>query len=265
MRGGVRPAPRLEILARLLAGTILAATLAGCKTTGSDDPASTGSISSGSLLISSDLSRDEALVAVQRWGAAYSRDGRDKVAALNYAAALKAAGQTEQAVAVMRKAAIFHPTDREVLAAFGKALAANGQFQEALATVRRAQRADNPDWQLLATEGGILDSVKQHDQARTLYRQALVLAPGEPQILNNLGMSYVLTGELGLAEETLRQAAAAPNATLKVRENLALVLRLQGRGSEAAAIAGPGAAAAAAPQASAAAEENTWAELAESG
>ena len=255
MKGEVRPA-RLEFLARLFAGSILAVTLAGCKMMGSDGPETTGSISSGSLLISSDLSHDQALAAVQQWGAAYSRDGKDKIAALNYAAALKAAGQTEQAVAVMRKAAIYHPDDREVLAAFGKALAANGQFQEALGTVRRAQLADNPDWQLLATEGGILNSVKQHDAARTLYRQALVMAPGEPQILNNLGMSYVLTGELDLAEETLRQAAAAPNATLKVRENLALVLRLQGEGT--------GSASAAAPQAGVAGDENIWAELTES-
>ena len=103
---------------------------------------------------------------MQTWGAAYARNEKDKVAALNYAAALRAAGQTGQAVAVMRKAAIYHPEDREVLAAFGKALAADGQFQEALATVRRAQRADNPDWQLLATEGGILDSLGKHDEAR---------------------------------------------------------------------------------------------------
>ena len=255
---------RLKFLSRCLAGSLVAATLAGCKSLGSGDPETTGSIPSGSLLISSDLSPDQALAAVQRWGDAYGRDPKDKVAALNFAAALKAAGQTDQAVAVMRKAAIYHPEDREVLAAFGKALAANGQFREALLTVRRAQRSDNPDWQLLATEGGILDSVKRHDEARALYRQALVLAPGEPQVLNNLGMSYVLTGELDLAEETLRQAAAASNATLKVRENLALVLRLQGKGAEAASIAPDGASAA--PQASATpAPENVWAELAENG
>ena len=136
-------------------------------------------------------------------------------------------GENGQAVAVMRKSAIYHPEDREVLAAYGKALAANGKFQEALETVRRAQRADNPDWQLLSTEGGILDSVGQHEEARTRYRQALVLAPGEPQILNNFGLSYVLTNELEKAEEVLRQAAASPRATLKMRQNLALVLRLR--------------------------------------
>jgi Flp pilus assembly protein TadD len=169
----------------------------------------------------------------------------------------------------MRKAAIYHPNDREVLGAFGKALAADGNFREALATVRRAQRADNPDWQLLATEGGILDSLAEHAKARDLYRQALVLAPGEPQILNNLGMSYLLTDELEQAEKALREAVASPKATLKMRQNLALVLKLRGKAEEAEAIAGPSEASE--PEAEAAAMEvpeeqaDTWEELAQSG
>ena len=250
------PVPR-GLLQRILAGSAIALLLAGCQTA-SEGPAHTGSISSGGVITSSDLSPEEARGAVQKWSSAYGRDERDKGAALNYAAALRAAGQTGQAVAVMRKAAIYNPEDREVLAAFGKALAADGRFKEALATVRRAQRADNPDWQLLATEGGILDSIGKHDDARKLYQQALVLAPGEPQILNNLGLSYVLTNELDKAEEVLREAAASPKATLKIRQNLALVLSLQGRPAETsqAGDALPGAASS---------EDDTWEELAQSG
>ena len=96
----------------------------------------------------------------------------------------------------MRKAAIYHPEDREVLAAFGKALAADGQFQEALATVRRAQRSDNPGLAAARDRRRHPRFARQHEEARARYRQALVLAPGEPQVLNNLGMSYVLTNEL---------------------------------------------------------------------
>jgi Flp pilus assembly protein TadD len=216
---------------------------------------------------SSDLTREQAVAAVQRWGAAYSHNEKDKVAALNYAAALRAAGETGQAVAVMRKATIYHADDREVLAAFGKALAADGQFEEALATVRRAQREDNPDWQLLSAEGGILDSLGAHDDARARYRQALVLAPGEPQVLNNFGLSYVLTNELDEAERVLREAAASPNATLKIKENLALVLRLQGKSGDSAGLVGAADVTPPdlAPAASDAASGDTWKELAQAG
>lgn len=246
---------------RAFACSVACLILAGCQSA-SDGPAYTGAIGDSGTLSASNLSAEDAVTAVQTWGAAYSRNEKDRKAALNYTAALKAAGQTGQAVAVMRKAVIYHPQDREVAAEYGKALAADGRFKQALATVRRAQRPDNPDWSLLATEGGILDSLGQHQEAREIYQQALVLAPGEPQILNNLGLSYVLTDELDEAEKVLREAAANPRATLKTRENLALVLRLRGKGAEAAQI---GQAQTPAPPQGERVQENTWAELARAG
>lgn len=246
----------------------LALAIAGCQTAGSP-PAQTGSIGTSAVITPSDLTPEQALAAIQEWGTAYGRNEKDKVAALNYAAALRAAGETNQAVAVTRKAAIYHARDREVIAAFGKALAANGQFEEALQTVRRAQREDNPDWQLLATEGGILDSLGDHEKARALYRQGLVLAPGEPQLLNNLGLSYLLTNDLDQAEEALRQAAASPRATLKMRQNLDLVLDMKRRG--AVAVNRSGRAAMSDPAVDSAgweeppAQQDVWKELAESG
>ncbi len=216
---------RFKPFLSVAAGALL---LAGCQSTAtSTAPTYTGSIGSSVRMAASDMTQEQALAAVQTWGGAYSRNEKDKVSAINYATALRSAGQTAQAVAVLRKAAIYHATDREVLAEFGKALAADGAFQEALSTIRRAQRRDNPDWQLLSAEGGILDSMGKHNEARALYRQGLVMAPGEPQILNNLGMSHVLTGELDEAEAILTQAAASPKATLKTRQNLALVQSLK--------------------------------------
>jgi Flp pilus assembly protein TadD len=246
----------VTLAARLLVGCAAFAVLAGCQSA-STDPVHTGSIGTSAIITPSDLSHEEALGAVQKWGAAYSADEKDKVAALNYAAALRAAGETGQAVAVTRKATIYHPEDREVLAAFGKALASDGKFREALKTLRRAQRDDNPDWQLLATEGGVLDSLGDHDEARERYRQALVLAPGEPQILNNLGLSYLLTNDLTEAEEALQQAAASPKATLKIKENLALVRRLRAKGGSASDAADAGM-----PPPAPAESQNTWNELA---
>src|SRR5215207_7488185 len=143
MRGNLVQSRQARLFGQLLAGTMLAASMAGCSMTSSGDPAHTGSIGNSAVVTASDLTPEEAVVAVQKWGAAYSRDGKDRVAALNYAAALRAAGETGQAVAVMQKAAIYHPEDREVLAGYGKALAADGKFEQALDTVRRAQRKDN--------------------------------------------------------------------------------------------------------------------------
>ena len=85
----------------------------------------------------------------------------DKAVALNYAAALRRLDRIDQAVAVLQKAAIDHPNDREVLAAYGKALAAGGDFERALAIIQRAQTPDQPDWRLLSAEAAIRDQTRQ--------------------------------------------------------------------------------------------------------
>ena len=83
----------------------------------------------------------------------------------------------------------------------------------------------------------ILDQLGKQGDARSLYRRALDLKPNEPSVLSNLGMSYVLEGDLKSAETYMRQAAAAPGADSRVRQNLALVVGLQGRFEEAETLA----------------------------
>src|SRR5438045_3730226 len=97
-------ARQARLLGQLLCGAALAVLLAGCETTSESAPERTGSIGNSAVVNSSDLTPDQALGAVQTWGAAYTKDEKNKVASLNYAAALRAAGQDGQAVAVMRKA-----------------------------------------------------------------------------------------------------------------------------------------------------------------
>ena len=146
-------------------------------------------------------------------------------------------GETDQALAVMRKLAIAYPKDRDVLAAYGKALAAAGQFEPALDAVRRAQTPEYPDWKLLRRKPPSSTRSGEASEARELYRKALDLKPNEPSVLSNLGMSYVLEGDLKTAETYMRSASEQPGADSRVRQNLALVVGLQGRFDEAEQIA----------------------------
>ena len=58
-------------------------------------------------------------------------------------------------------------------------------------------------------------------EARRLYAEALKMAPNEASILNNLGLSYLLTNELPKAEATLRRAGSDPTRLLQVTLYLA--------------------------------------------
>ena len=161
---------------------------------------------------------------------------KDADAALQYGKALRAAGQRSQAVAVLEQATIGHPDNKALLAGYGRALADNGNFQQAFDVLSRAHTPDDPDWRILSAQGAALDQLGRYEEARQYYASALKIAPEEPSVLSNLGLSYVLTKDLPKAEETLRRAYGRADADLRVRLNLALVVGLQGRVAEAEGI-----------------------------
>ncbi len=223
-----------RILRRLatiaLVGTALA--ISGCSTPGSSGRAIT--VEGRAEL----LSESELRQAVSQWEQRYDSDQNDKVAALNYAAALRALGRHDQAVAVLRRAVIAHSGDKEVQASYAKALTAAGRFEEALQVISQAHSDARPDWRLLSAQGTILDQLGRHAEAHQSYSAALRIVPDEPTVLSNLGMSYVLQGNLVEAERTLRLAlASGRQVDHRVRGNLALVVGLQGRFDEAMQIA----------------------------
>ncbi|MBY5896767.1 tetratricopeptide repeat protein [Rhizobium leguminosarum] len=216
------------------AASLIVLALAGCSTT--KDRMTTGSVPKLTKPVE-EMDATELRSATDLLGQAYEKNPRDPVTGVNYANLLRMNGRDTQALAVMQQVAIANPGDRNVLAAYGKAQAAAGQFQQALDTIGRAQTPDRPDWKLVSAQGAILDQMGRASDARQRYRDALDIQPNEPSILSNLGMSYVLTGDLRTAETYLRSAASQPTADSRVRQNLALVVGLQGRFPEAEQIA----------------------------
>ncbi len=103
--------------------------------------------------------------------------------------------------------------------------------------LNRAHTQDQPDWRILSVQGAVLDQMGRHADAQRQYASALRLMPDEPSVLSNLGLSYALSKNLKEAEVTLQRAAAQRGAEPKVRQNLALVVGLQGRFQEAETIA----------------------------
>jgi Flp pilus assembly protein TadD len=180
---------------------------------------------------------DDPRQAVDVYGERYRANPKDADVALAYGQALRATGQRAQAAAVLEQATIAHPGNKALLAGYGRALADNGNSQAAFDVLSRAHSPANPDWRILSVQGTALDKLGKHEEARRYYATALKIVPEEPSVLSNLGLSYMLTRELPLAEETLRRAYSNPRADGRVRQNLALVVGLQGRFPEAETIA----------------------------
>src|SRR5260221_3504228 len=225
---------QLPSLARLLGSAavtaMLAAGLGGCQTM-SDITGSLTSKAETSPNPDSDPRR-----AAEFYGERYRADPKDPDAALAYAQAPRATGPCGQAVAVLEQATIAHPGNKVLLAGYGRALADNGNFQQGFDVLTRAHSPDNPDWRILSVQGTVLDQLGRHDEARRYYESALKIVPEEPSVLSNLCLSYVLSRDLPKAEEALRRAYSSTRADARVRQNLGLVVGLQGRFAEAESI-----------------------------
>ena len=187
----------------------------------------TGSIAAPAKAITT---RDADLRAdADEWGKRYDGDPGEKSASINYARALRALARYTEAAAVMQTAAVRSPHDFEVLGAYGKALADSGQLEQAKEVLAHADTPDRPHPTIMSVQGAVDDELGDHEGARNFYRAALKIAPGDPAVLNNLGLSYVLTKQLPQAEAALREANASPQADARERDNLALVLALEGK------------------------------------
>jgi Flp pilus assembly protein TadD len=215
---------------------ILAAAAAGCQTMARSSGDVTGSVGGPLGARAEAPAGRDARSPVDGLGERYRANPRDADAALKYGQALRANGQRTQAVAVLEAATLANPSNKQLLATYGRALAENGNFKLAFDTLSQAHTPANPDWRILSVQGTTLDQMGRHDEARRYYASALKIVPEEPSVLSNLGLSYMLSKELPKSEEVLRRAYSSPGADVRVRQNLALVVGLQGRFSEAETI-----------------------------
>jgi Flp pilus assembly protein TadD len=219
-----------RLVAASLACTALAVSLAGCQTTALSDV--TGSLGDKAEASQpADARRDIGPLRER-----YRANPKDAAVALQYGKALRATGERSQAVAVLEQAAIANPGNKALLAAYGRALADNGNFQQAFDVLSQAHSPEDPDWRILSAQGAVLDQMGRFEEARPYYTSALKIVPDEPSVLSNLGLSYLLSKDLAKAEETLRRAHSRDDKNQRVRMNLAVVLALESRQSEAEGI-----------------------------
>lgn len=220
---------RLAALMRALAVAAAAASaapLAGCQDFGDV----TGSIG-GSTAMPTDEAKLRAYA--EDCGKRYERNPGEKTASIEYARALRALARYSEAVAVIQTAAIKAPTDFDVLGEYGKALADAGELAQAKDVLTRAYTPDAPRWDVMSVQGAVADRLGDHASAMQFYRDALKIAPGEPSVLTNMGLSLALAKQLPAGEKALKQAVASPKADARMRGDLALVLALEGKFKEA--------------------------------
>jgi Flp pilus assembly protein TadD len=180
---------------------------------------------------------NELQKATAYWGQRYAKDPLVAESALAYAKNLKALGEKEKALSVLQRSFALHNDNREIAGEYGRLALELGQVGAADKLLAFAEDPAKPDWRIISARGTVLAKKGEYKAAIPFYERALLLSPNESSVLNNLAMASAMSGEPKKAEELLRKAEALPSADPgKIRQNLALVLGLQGRYDEAKSV-----------------------------
>lgn len=183
------------------------------------------------------LKTNDYVTAATCWSFLHDRHEDNAEIAVQYSSALRHIGSYDQAATVMQRIQLLHKDNPAVLGEYGKVLVASGRVDQGVSMLKAAFGKSPKDWRLPSAIGVAYDQMGRYAEARGEYHKALELSPGEPSVLTNMGLSYALEGDLDKAEKVLRQAVANPNAGASARQNLAVVLGLQGHFEEARRLA----------------------------
>ena len=167
------------------------------------------------------------------WSNEYHINPSDLEAAIKLSAAVRKLGNPGRAVEITQTTRALYPRDPYLTAEFAAALIASERANDAMQPLNDALSQASGYGRLWSLKGAALDQMERYGEARQHYARAMQITPNDPNVLANLGLSYALAGDAATAEGWLRRAAAQPGASATVRQNLALVLQLQGKTAEA--------------------------------
>jgi Flp pilus assembly protein TadD len=171
------------------------------------------------------------------WLAELQKNPKDEECAYEASKNLKLIGSVDRAIEIAAIGLQANENSGKLWSSLGLGLLANRQNNEAVMALTKAVALGVSDTTIYNGLGIAYDSLNRFDLAAKAYSDGLKLNPNDSSILSNLGLSYALAGNLPLAEATLRRASNAYDAPIQARQNLAVIIGLQGRLAEAEVIA----------------------------
>ena len=177
--------------------------------------------------------RMDPLIRAAFWAREVDVDPTDVVANVRLASALRQLGQYDEASNAAQRALVVEPNNYDALMRSARDKLAQGQGFYAIAPAQHAQKIAPKDWRPLSLLGVAYTQVRRDDDAQAAWKAALMLSPENPAVLSNMAMALASKGDAAGAETLLRRAAARPDASLQVRQDLTLVLGIQGKLGEA--------------------------------
>ncbi len=177
--------------------------------------------------------KQDPLTRVAFWSREFKNDPNDAEAGVCLASAMRALGRYGEAVEAAQKVVALHPKHAPALFEVARAQISSGQGFYAIEPMKIVAALDPKDWKPWSLLGVAYEQNKQPDLAAAAYEQALRLSPDNPKVLTNYALFRATHGEPQVAEVMLRKAVGQPSSGAPERQNLALVLGLEGKFGEA--------------------------------
>lgn len=172
------------------------------------------------------------------WSNEYNLNPADLESALKLSAAVRKLGNPGRAVEITQTTRALYPRNPYLMAEFAAALIASERSLDAIPILNEGLSTTPSYGRLWSLKGAALDQQERYAEARQNYDRALRITPNDPNVMANIGLSHALSGDPATAEGWLRRAVSMPNASDSVRQNLILVLQLQGKMDEAQRLSG---------------------------
>ena len=220
---------------------VLAATTTGCASTASKEEKAANKELERALEEAMKPASPEEVAAANRsdpltkanfWSKEHAKDPENLTTAIAFGNALRDIGSDDRAIDVLSRVLIVHPDSADLLMVLGRALSTKQDYRAAARAFNQAGMIEPERAEAWAALGTAFDQLDQHADAQQAYQRALAIEPNRTSTLANYGLSLALSGDLTGAEEKLRLADAQPDTSTRVKENLALVLGLQGKYAE---------------------------------
>lgn len=155
--------------------------------------------------------------------------GTSLEAQLESAHALRLQNHLPEATKALAQLVLVAPDNPQVVAEYGKALVQQQRPEDAIAFLKHAAELRPDDWTVYSALGVAYDQNDDRKNAKTAYERALLLHPGEPDVLNNYGVSRMLAGDLDGAQKLLLAAQAAGSKNPKLEGNLQKLAEIKAR------------------------------------
>ena len=163
----------------------------------------------------------------------FEHDATNAKLGLYLSNAQRAMGRYDDAAATAHTVLLFAPDNTDVLLAAARAHIEGGNGFYAIDLLKRLNGLKSNDWEAWSLLGVAYDQTKRPDDALAAWQTALKLSPNNPAVLTNMAMAHVAAGDFAGAEPMLRTAVAQKDVTFQERQDLALVLGLEGKMPEA--------------------------------